>query len=564
MRHGTRAKTVQCVSSSQVTIKFCNAQSVCNKLAELNVLLQSSEAEIVCFAESWLTAGYPDALLSGSGAYHVFRADRNSRGGGVLILVHKGIPVITIPVSDALEIVCVDLIAKAGRYRVACVYFPPRQELSQVKLLCDALQLLLDCPHPMLIVGDFNLQIDWTLKTNARGVAAQKFLEFVVTAGLEQLISEPTRHDALLDLALSTDRNAINSVKIVEPFSSSDHNSLLVTIPWVEPKLEPVCYRSFRKADWSAVRGYLGSLDWAYLIGHCSTVHQVWDLLYGHLCIAIQMHVPLATYTPGLSVLPQYIRKMRSHRRRLFRQRNGPLGAAKYRSYNATYKRKMRNFCIKQEKRVLAGNSIKSLYGFIKKKTKAKSAIPSLQSTGTAVQTDVDKAEIVNEFFASVFNKDKANAEQFPDRVFQSGLSNFEITPFMVNKLLSKLPNILSCGPDGIPTYFYKQCQHVLALPLALLFQMSLDSAEIPSIWKRSIVVPIFKKGNRSLPTNYRPVSLLCAISLIFERCIKQKIVTHIETNKLLSEDQFGFRRGRSVEVQLFACLEEWTAALDR
>ncbi len=482
-----------------------------------------------------------------------------------MILVHKGLSCVRHPSPDDIELIVLDLGSRSSQFRLITVYSPPRIGTVETGRLCDVLTQFTDCPHQVIILGDFNIpEIDWTMQCRPKGTSAQTFLDFIVTEGLQQLVKYPTRQDKILDLVLCTELSAVYAVQVIEPFGTSDHSSLQITVPWTDLTLEPTTYRNFCHANWTAIREYLGSLDWAHLIGHCSDVHQVWDLIFSQLDFVISSHVPLAIFKPSVSPLPLYLRKIRARRRRLFRQRRGQLGAAKYNSYNAFYKAKIRKFCKKQEERVLAGNSLNALYRFIKKKIKANSAIPALQSDCIGFQTDSDKAKNFNTFFASVFGKPENADTDSADRVFRQDLTTVQITPFMVNKVLSKLPSKLSCGPDGIPSYFYKQCQHVLALPLALLFQLSLNTTEIPHIWKRSIVVPIHKKGNRSLPTNYRPVSLLCAVSLVFERCIKQAIVSHIETNGLLSDQQFGFRKGRSVETQLLSCLDEWTAALDR
>ncbi len=66
--------------ASELRIRYFNAQSVCNKLPELHVLLLSGEVDIVCICESWLSDAYPDSLLSCAGAYQVVRTDRGSRG----------------------------------------------------------------------------------------------------------------------------------------------------------------------------------------------------------------------------------------------------------------------------------------------------------------------------------------------------------------------------------------------------------------------------------------------------------------------------------------------------
>ena len=79
-----------------------------------------------------------------------------------------------------------------------------------------------------------------------------------------------------------------------------------------------------------------------------------------------------------------------------------------------------------------------------------------------------------------------------------------------------------------------------------------------------SHITPIFKKGDRTKSTNYRPVSLTCVICKVLEGIIRDHVTKHIEANKLLSECQHGFISGRSCSTQLLSCLNIWTEMLDR
>ena len=90
-----------------------------------------------------------------------------------------------------------------------------------------------------------------------------------------------------------------------------------------------------------------------------------------------------------------------------------------------------------------------------------------------------------------------------------------------------------------------------------------MQSGTVPKIWNQAIVVPIFKKGVSSNPKNYRPISLTCVGSKIFESGIKRLLVPFLEGKKLLSINQHGFRAKHSTCINLLECLNEWTANLD-
>ena len=102
-----------------------------------------------------------------------------------------------------------------------------------------------------------------------------------------------------------------------------------------------------------------------------------------------------------------------------------------------------------------------------------------------------------------------------------------------------------------------------VSFSLDIIFQFSLETMSLPNIWKTANVSNIFKKGDRSDPSNYRPISLTCVACKIVESIIKHVVITYLLENNLLSNCQFGFVSGRSVQLQLLSLLNHWTGILD-
>ena len=96
------------------------------------------------------------------------------------------------------------------------------------------------------------------------------------------------------------------------------------------------------------------------------------------------------------------------------------------------------------------------------------------------------------------------------------------------------------------------------------LFQTSLDNGEIPDIWKKANVTPLFKKGDKSIASNYRGVSLTCIASEIMEHILHSFIMKHLESNNILTDYQHGFRSKRSTDTQLILTLNDIASQLDR
>jgi len=103
-----------------------------------------------------------------------------------------------------------------------------------------------------------------------------------------------------------------------------------------------------------------------------------------------------------------------------------------------------------------------------------------------------------------------------------------------------------------------------LCFPFSLLFQRSFDEGVVPESWKAAKVIPIFKKGDRSDPGNYRPISLTSVVCKVFESIIREGIINHMLSNNLLSNTQHGFLLKRSCMSQLLTAMEFWTNEIQK
>ena len=105
--------------------------------------------------------------------------------------------------------------------------------------------------------------------------------------------------------------------------------------------------------------------------------------------------------------------------------------------------------------------------------------------------------------------------------------------------------------------HLIKACAEEVAPVLINIFQMSLDSGELPEDWRTANVVPIFKKGEKCVPQNYRPVSLTSVCCKFLEHIVCKHMLTHLESYKILTDLQHGFRSGHSCESQLIITLHD-------
>ena len=175
---------------------------------------------------------------------------------------------------------------------------------------------------------------------------------------------------------------------------------------------------------------------------------------------------------------------------------------------------------------------------------------PMKDTNGLLVENDLDKAELFNNFFHSVYISDDDNAPPFENRT-NVIMPTPTFTRTDVKRALSESKNSSSCGPDGCPPLLLKKFPE-LCEPLCDIFNMSLVQGYVPAAWKVAHVTSIYK-GKRSVLDiiNYRPISLTNVFCQILERLIRGKIMLHLESNNLLSTAQSGFRKKHSALTQL-------------
>ena len=196
-------------------------------------------------------------------------------------------------------------------------------------------------------------------------------------------------------------------------------------------------------------------------------------------------------------------------------------------------------------------------------KTKPKEHVQNINTASGLTKNDKEKADALNTFFVSVFTKeDVDNLPDFQDRT-DDILSEVLFTESDVKYRLSILKEDKSPGPDKIHPRILKELSGELALPLKLIFDKSLHEGKLPTEWKLAEVKPIFKKGDKHAPGNYRPVSLTSVVCKVMEGVIRDALNTHLIDNKLISDAQYGFTKGRSCTTQLLSTMFDWMNNLD-
>ena len=141
------------------------------------------------------------------------------------------------------------------------------------------------------------------------------------------------------------------------------------------------------------------------------------------------------------------------------------------------------------------------------------------------------------------------------DTYERGSLNTLRLTELSIKSTLSGLVTSKANGPDNIGNIVLKKCSEPISKSLLQLYQTSLNKGVYPSQWKVSQITPIHKSDSKSEVTCYRPISLLCACSKVYERLIYDQLYLHIKDQ--LHPSQYGFRKNRSVTDQMISFLDK-------
>ena len=166
---------------------------------------------------------------------------------------------------------------------------------------------------------------------------------------------------------------------------------------------------------------------------------------------------------------------------------------------------------------------------------------------GNEVSNSHEKAKLLF-FFAKVLTREGDSQVPYINQRLadEKCLNTVFFSPDDVLKSIRASKDSLSCGTDNMPSKVFKIAGDILAYPLSIIYNVSMSTGVVPDDWKEANITAIFKKGSRTSPCNYRPISLTSVACSIMERCIKSKIMEHLEDNEILAAAQQGFQKSKS------------------
>ncbi len=571
------------------SILYFNARSIFPKRSELTHICQQIQPLILAISETWLDSNISDGSFLPAGYITACRTDRvGRRGGGVLIACQDQLSfkerrdLCHWEESSWVEV----QLHSSCPLLVGCYYRPPLGTTQVVNCFTSSLETTFArinlASTNVIIVGDFNAThsswctLDTTTSTGR--LLHQTFL----TLGLHQFNSSRTHLDSngrltsLLDLLLVSKTQLVHSATTLPPIANCDHLPILCKLSRSLKSFQSNRTRRiwcYAKADPGKLNDELRHSDWMP-VSKAENVHAAWEAWKTIFTSVVCKHVPsklIKQIKPKLPWMTPLLEKEIRTKRALFRQSKRSCLIVDREAFNQQ-RNKVTNLMRKAERayvltlhRGKQSSCVNNLYSFFRSLSgkSYRVPIPELRVQDTTLSTSLEKAEALNAFFISqTTSADKdaiPDTEQLPKN--SAKVSYLSATAKEVLDVLTSLPRRKSPGLDGITTDLLKLCAPGAAASLAVLFNRSFSDGVYPSAWKDSLVVPVFKRGDRAALTNYRPIALLSSVSKVCERVVHNKLYPFL--TPYLSDMQSGFKKRDSTTYQLTRLVQQWSESLD-
>ena len=576
-------------SNKELLIIHINCRSLVNKFEELVAIIEELYPDIICLTETWFDDSIPKQAYIPEG-YSIIRKDRDetfkqrygrNKGGGIAVLYKKHIKVEkkTYLTDKQEEILWVHVKVKQS-FMLGTIYRAEYTDLlnedQEETKIEENIRKAAEISNNILITGDFNIDM---LQPESRNT--KKLMEIYQSYGLDQCINKPTRIDntshkpAILDhVWASTEANLIKNSGTFHGIS--DHMGIYMKLNKNKPPLpdSKIIFRNFKNYNPNEFNTELAEkLENSQIEEHLlnDDVNLAAEELVKTIQDTAQNHAPLTEVRQKdrKKNIPWVTNELKD----MIRQKNELLQDY-YECGRAAYKKRLKQLSnsITQMKRNLKKayitEKMDEAKGDSKKCWKLLDSISNRTKVKEKTEPDMmtqEKANQANNFFATVGLKIQEQCqsnveENVPEQPIPHGapanLNSFSFKPetsSKVEKLIDNIRSDVAIGEDTIGARLIKDMKHTITPILTKILNKGYETNTFPNNMKKALIKAIHKKGNPDDISNYRPISILPTLSKIFERAAVDQLMTHLEDNKLLSENQHAYRKNHSTVT----CLAE-------
>lgn len=569
---------------SNISIYYQNCRGTRTKLAILYMNILSNCYDLIVLTETWLVPEIADGEFIDQ-RYVVFRCDRDrivtgkKDGGGALIAVLRKLRPTNLPLPcgyalNKIEHVLVELSSAdhGKRHIVSAAYIPPETSSNEYLTHFNLLQEILDdsCTDNFYVLGDYNITnanwiadgISHALNFTGTSVICSYLRYFMSTVNAKQYNHFFNCHNKILDLLITNSNCTIQRPcnDLVKPDSIHPPFLAFTTFSTESSlKRQQVAKFNYYKANYDSINEDLETADWT-LVHNGTSIEQSLDIFYETVFNIIKKHTPLSL--AKVSSFPTWFPRSLIHifknkskawcKWKKFGNKSDYESFSLYRSRSkAECKKAYTNYKNSVEQSI--PTNIKYFWAYVSNRKK-NSGIPSSMQYRNCTSNDPEQiCNLFVSYFHSVYEPSThtQNLWHPSDEISDNCIiiNSIYFSEHQIKKALRILDASKGPGPDHIPAIFLKRTADTIYKPLHILFNRCMTEGTFPEIWKRANLVPVHKGGSRNDVQNYRPISILCTLSKLFERLVHGELYPMI--NKILIPEQHGFVKRKSTLTNL-------------
>lgn len=543
-----------------------NVRSLLPSYQNIKEIILSNNFDAFTICETWLNETISNEYLNIDG-FQIYRIDRNTRGGGVLIFIKNNFRSEVINIQgNFCEQLWINIQTKNKNIALGIIYKPPNQEINNFLIAFEeSLSIIFPTVDEIICCGDFNINLFDYGNNNV-----EKFFSVLDSFGLCQVIDAPTRitdsTSSLLDLIICREEVVLEK-GVIETNHISDHQLVYCKLNLNEkvsgPKMHT--YRNFKNFNEDNFQRDLFNIPF-FRIFDQETVDEKVNFLVNCLINLFDIHAPMTTSRitkPKAHWLTNTIREMMSLRDKALRRYKKTKSVAHFQFY-----KEMRNYvnkAIQREKRAFFTyqfNNCKPNETW--KILKNNCMLP--EKTKDIPENIKNVTEINNFFINSI------PVIQPPEQllgfyknncIVNSEFSFMEINDLFVYETICSIKSNAT-GCDELNIKLIKLCCPFIIPYITHVVNFCFQENVYPTEWKNAIVRVLPKKSNPSEYKDLRAISILPTLSKIIERAMEVQLRNHLTNFDLLPPVQSGFRKGYSCATALLHVVDDIIRATDR
>lgn len=539
-----------------------NIRSISKNFCKLKDFLEDSEEtfHIIALQEVWQIMG--KFILKDYGEL-IYKERKNSRGGGVGVFVKRGFEHTLIKDRDIFdehnyESLCIAF--NKLNLVIINVYRPPN---GNVKLFYNYLKTQIEAVNQKnmrpVIVGDMNIN---ALNGNPSWNEVSTLLaEFGLCNTVKQFTRYQGLHGTIIDHCYADPTQAKCKVIGTE---ITDHEGISIQLRYKVPIIRKknknkIDIFTYKQDDISAIRHELNQIDWNNTF-HDKTCDDCASFLESKLSDLAAKHCKkTVTIKPDKSWHSNNLKKLKLKLLKAKETYKNNCNVHTEQAYKMLKQKYNRQYIREQ-------NTFNN--GRLREKDPKKLWSNINDITLRKPRTEREKPPISSEAFCKHFNTIASTIENNLPHVADDPLHYVEdsdkfpfsfkrLTATEVLKLMKQIKPKRSHGKDNISNKLISLLKTSLLEPLTLIINKIFVTSTFPKNWKTARVIPLHKGGDHKDTNNYRPISLLPALSKIAEKAIATQIYSHFENNNIFPQDQFGFRKNRGTGQALVKLVYE-------